>query len=434
MKINNRKVLRTKIKNILNNKLFADSFVYVLTDIINASLPYFLLPILTYYITPNQYGKLAVFNSLVSVLIVLIGQGIINLLSVNFYKNDKSKFKKFVFNMLLIINIASVLMFLCILIFKDFINIQSSLDYKWFIVSLVLSYFNLISSLYLTILILERKPKIFGIFQISVTLIKFAFSLLFVVYLLLSWKGRIFGILIGSIIAGLVALHFIIKKYIVFILDKRIIKEIIFFYIPLIPHQLSGWLKSGITILLLANMDSNTSAGLYDVAMKFVMPISIIAISLNKAWIPNLYSKLSKKPSFEEKKQIVKFIYMFFLIFILLAIIIIILSPLVAKIIFEKSYFNAIKFIVPLALGTVITSMFPFFIAFIYYTKKVKYISLITLGTAILSVLLTYAFLKSNVKLGPAYAFLITAIISTFCTFIYSQIVYPMPWFLYKKQ
>ena len=138
-------MLKAKIKNILNNKVFKDSFIYVLTDIINASLPYFLLPILTYYITPNEYGKLAIFNSLISVLIVLIGQGIINLLSVNFYKNDKSRFKKFVFNMLLIINIVSVFIFFCILIFKDFINIQTSLDYKWFIVSLVLSYFNIIS-------------------------------------------------------------------------------------------------------------------------------------------------------------------------------------------------------------------------------------------------------------------------------------------------
>lgn len=427
-------MLKAKIKNILNNKVFKDSFIYVLTDIINASLPFFLLPILTYYITPNEYGKLAIFNSLISVLIVLIGQGIINLLSVNFYKNDKSRFKKFVFNMLLIINIVSVFIFFCILIFKDFINIQTSLDYKWFIVSLVLSYFNLISSVYLTILILERKPKIFGIFQISITLIKFAFSLLFVVYLLLSWEGRIFGILTGSIIAGLVALYFIIKKYIVFILDKKIIKEIIFFYIPLIPHQLSGWLKNGATILLMAGMVNTASAGLYDVALKFVIPLSIISVSINKAWMPALYSKLSSNPNLEEKKKIVKFIYLFFAIFLLLAFAITLAAPIILRTIFDKQYFGTIDYVLILSLATAVSSIYPFFINFIYYTKKVKYISLITVGTAILSVLLTYFFLKTNVKLGPAYAFLITAIISTFFTFIYSQIIYPMPWLLYKKQ
>ncbi len=425
--------MKTRIKNILSNKLFKDSFVYVLTDIINASLPYFLLPILTYYITPDKYGKLAVFNSITSVIIVLIGQGIINLLSVNFYKNDKIRFKKFIFNMLLTINIVSAFIFFLILIFKDIIYIQTSLNYKWLFISLVLSYFNIITNIYLTILILERRPKIFGIFQISITLIKFIFSLIFVVYLLLSWKGRIYGMLAGSIIAGSLAIYFIIKKYIIIKLDKKTIKEIIFFYIPLIPHQLSGWFKNGVTILLMAGMINTVSAGLYDIALKIVMPLSIISVSINKAWMPALYSKLSNKPSFEEKKRIVKFIYLFFALFLLLAFAIILAAPIILKTIFDKQYFGTINYVMILSLATAITSMYPFFINFIYYTKKVKYISLITVGTAILSVFLTYFFIKTNVKLGPAYAFLITSITSVSFTFIYSQIVYPMPWLLYKK-
>ena len=426
--------MKTRIKNILTNKLFKDSFVYVLTDIINASLPYFLLPILTYYITPDKYGKLAVFNSITSVLIVLIGQGIINLLSVNFYRNDINSFKKFTFNMFITINFMSILLLIIFLIFRNYIDIIFSLNYKWFIFSLILSYFNIITSIYLTILILERKPKIFGIFQISITLIKFIFSLIFVVYLLLSWKGRVYGILIGSIISGSLAIYFILKKYTTIKIEKKIIKEIIFFYIPLVPHQLSGWLKNGATILLMAGMVNISSAGLYDMALKFVMPLSIISVSVNKAWMPALYSKLSKNPTLEEKKKIVKFIYLFFALFLLLACAIILAAPIFLRTIFDKQYFGIIDYVLILSLATAITSMYPFIINFIYYTKKVKYISLITVGTAILSVLLTYFFLKTKVKLGPAYAFLITAITSITFTFIYSQIVYPMPWLLYKKQ
>jgi len=52
---------------IFNHKLFKNSLVYTGTNVINKAIPFFLLPIMTRYLTPTDYGIVATFNVLLAV-------------------------------------------------------------------------------------------------------------------------------------------------------------------------------------------------------------------------------------------------------------------------------------------------------------------------------------------------------------------------------
>ena len=91
----------------MTKKLLKNSFIYILGDVLNKAVPFFMLPILTRYLTPEDYGIIATFTVLVSFLMVFTGLSIHGSISVNFFKMEKEELKIFIGNCLIILNISS---------------------------------------------------------------------------------------------------------------------------------------------------------------------------------------------------------------------------------------------------------------------------------------------------------------------------------------
>ena len=49
------------------------SSIYLFSNILNALIPFLLLPILTHNLTPNEYGQVAMFQTLISGVAALTG-------------------------------------------------------------------------------------------------------------------------------------------------------------------------------------------------------------------------------------------------------------------------------------------------------------------------------------------------------------------------
>ena len=55
-----------RIKQLfLSSSLLKDSVVYVFTDGVNKSIPFLLLPVISYYISPAEYGMITNYNLIV---------------------------------------------------------------------------------------------------------------------------------------------------------------------------------------------------------------------------------------------------------------------------------------------------------------------------------------------------------------------------------
>lgn len=61
------------------------------------------------------------------------------------------------------------------------------------------------------------------------------------------------------------------------------------FSLPLIPHGLSFWLKSGVDKLMLTNICGMDMNGYYSVALTFGAIVSVIITSISNAFVPYLY-------------------------------------------------------------------------------------------------------------------------------------------------
>ena len=107
-------------------------------------------------------------------------------------------------------------------------------------------------------------------------------SVVFVVLLCWRWQGRILGVIITSVIFGLLSIFVIYKReYIKFSFNKKYIKDVLFFGIPLIPHALGGWIITGVDIIFINSMVGVAATGIYTVGYQVGMIIGMqIELSL----------------------------------------------------------------------------------------------------------------------------------------------------------
>ena len=117
----------------------------------------------------------------------------------------------------------------------------------------------------------------------------------FVVVLLRSWIGRIEAMLIMSIIFFFIVIYFLIKdrylpKKIYF--SKKYAKDSLSFGLPLVPHQISYWIKTGLDRYLIAFLLTQEAVGIYSAGYQVGFSIFILVSAVNQAIVPYLYKKL----------------------------------------------------------------------------------------------------------------------------------------------
>ena len=245
----------------------------------------------------------------------------------------------------------------------------------------------------------------------------------------MSWQGRAYGMLAGSVLSAILSVIILYKRgYLKMEFYKPYINDALHFGLPLIPHQLSFWLRSGAIIFILMYLVGEKETGLYNVGNQFVIPLMVLTAAFNKAWAPYLYRKLSNEPNIDNKKRIVRFTYYYFIGILILALLLALIAPLIIKIVLNERFHNAYVYIAYLAFAAAFQGMYYMVVNYIFYTKKTKYLAYITFFSSIINISLAYWLISINGAIGAAQAFLISSIISFGLVWFYSNKVYRMPW------
>lgn len=91
------------LNRIANSKLIRSASIYTLTNVINKAIPFLLLPILTRYLTPEDYGIVSMFGVLVSLVTPFTGLSIHGAIARMYYEIDSVDIKAYITNCLLIL-------------------------------------------------------------------------------------------------------------------------------------------------------------------------------------------------------------------------------------------------------------------------------------------------------------------------------------------
>ena len=416
------------IKSILKSTLFKSSGVYTISSFINASIPFFLIPVLTRYLSPEDYGMVSMFTITLSIASLFVGLNMHGAISRRFFSDQSTDFPRYIGNCIFILFLSTVIILLFPLLFDTQLNQFTGLAMNIQFIIIVISFFQFIVLILLVNWQIRQKPIAYGILQISQTLIIYTLTIFFIVMLKMKWKGRVDAqVLASGIFAIISAIILLKKKWVKFEYNKKDIQHALQFSLPLIPHAVGGLLITMTDRLFITNMIGLKETGIYTIAFQIGSVLTILVASFINAYVPWLYNKLNKN-DWSIKLKIVKYTYLFFFIVLMVPVLATLVLPWFLSYFVDKSFVGANAYAIWIILGYSFYSMYLMIAGFIFYAEKTKYLAFVTFTTAIINIPICYIMIKLNGTLGAAQSTAIVYFLSFIFTWILSSRVYKMPW------
>jgi len=408
--------LNDKIKMIVGEDTFefiSHAKNYISATFFTKGLMFISIPILTRLLTPEEYGILSIFTSIISISTIILGLNF-NGSIVRYFHEDNNDFEMFIFNNFIFLLFFDLIIFYIIDLYKVYISNLIGIETNIFLIAILVSILKVPFNLYLYYLRASKKSKQYSVISIVRRVFLLVVSIL-LIYLLSENKyyGKIYGELFIGIITFFVSIYYLIK-----LSDPKIefehIKYSLFYGVPLIPHALSGFILSYFDRIIINQISGGLSTGLYSFAYNIGMIMNLIVMAMNKAWIPIFYDNLEAR-EYKKIDELAKNYssYVFFA-----AAVLILFSNEVVLIFADKSYHEALSLVPVIIFGYIFVFLYTLFGNYSFYRKKTGLISIASLSAAIINAGLNYLFIPRFGYSSAAY----TTLFSYFLLFVFHYI------------
>lgn len=416
------------------NRLFSASAVYLLSNVMAAAIPFALLPVLTRYLGPAAYGKVAIYQTLLTGLGALIGLGAQGAAGVKYYDRDgnHNEMKDFIGSCLLILAASSVLTFLVMLAVAEPLIGLLALPKAWLLLSVVVATATFVVGLRMGQWQVRGDVRRYGVFQVSQSLLNMLFSLWIVVVMAQGADGRMGVLSLVPVLFAAIALLSLWRDGLVAMTVRRQhVREILSFGVPLIPHTIGFFLLSAVDRFVINDRLGVDQVGIYVVAVQLVAVLSIFFDAINNAYVPWLFERL-KRDQLDEKKQIVRWTYLYGAALLAVVGSAFLIGPPLLVLIAGEKYAAAGRLIGLLVLGQAFHGMYLMVTNYIFYSKRTGLLSVSTIAAGALNVILLLKFLPLFGLYGAALSYAIAMGAKFLMTWYIAQLRHAMPWFSFR--
>ena len=115
--------LKIKLQTFFNTYEFLkNTSVYAITTIINSAIPFLLIPFLTKYLSPSDYGLISMHAVLLAFITPFIGYNTNNYIGRLFYSLSKDDLSKYIGNLLFILLVSVLIISPIIYLFRNYLS------------------------------------------------------------------------------------------------------------------------------------------------------------------------------------------------------------------------------------------------------------------------------------------------------------------------
>lgn len=390
--------------------LFKNTIIITIGKICTQLITFFLLPLYTGVLSTSEYGIVDFLNTIVSLCLPIVTLQIEQatfreLIEV---REDKEKEKFIISSSIITVMFQCAIFLILFFIISPFIKN----NYKFFIATNVIAF--IFSSLFLQIARGLGDNKRYAIASFFSALATIVFNIIFILAIKLGANGMLLGTMIGQIVAT--AYLFIRLKLYRFIsikkFDKKIVKKLLKYSVPLIPNAISWWVFTAsdrVIVTTILGVDWN---GILAASLKFSTVFITFYNIFNISWTESIAIAI------DDEDVNIYFNKMFDIVmrlFIALAIGIIAFMPIVYPIMInEKFSFGYV--LVPISIISSLFNVIIGLISVIYVGKKnTKAIA----NTSIVSAIINIVVHLSLIKFIGLYAAVFSTLIAFFIMSIY---------------
>ncbi len=282
---------------------------YAFSYFFNAGISLLILPVLSHYLSKEDYGVIALFTAAQTLILPFLSMGIQLSMGVDFFKKPGDEFKSY-FNTAFKTILSSFLFFTVLaFIFSGFIS--SRLHTSW--IFSVLLPFCVLSSLsadiYLTYLRNTNKAVKFVLFSICRTAFEIGLAVLLVVKFSMGWQGRLYAAVAAAVVILIIVVYFFYRNRLLRWtgFSVKTSREVIKHSLPFIPERISIFFFTAADRFFLERYTSTNEVGLYNMAYNVASLIMMVIISLSAVYVPSVYKFLSE----DNKRKALRSAYIF---------------------------------------------------------------------------------------------------------------------------
>lgn len=396
-------MIRSQLKRLLNS-----TAVYGIGGILTRFISFFLLPVYTSYLTPDDYGIISIIGLLTLCTFPVFSLGFGTSLGICYFDHKDTPGKeKTIWTSIVILVFSTTILVLLGWWFGPQISWLSLQDTKYADLILISFLATAASILYTPLrsyLQFEERAKLYVTLTIISSLITIGFSILMVVYFAGGAAGMIKANLYGQT-ATLVLISIVVGRKVKFRFDMKECNKLLKLGIPLVPAFFCLFIIQQSNKYTLMWLSGLHSVGIYSVGFNIGYTMNLLVNGFTAAWYPYFMSFVDKQ---DEASPLFGRIFTYYTMVFgaLTACYFIFARPVV--LLLTKTPFHDCYYMVGLtAASNLFLGMFTLLLPGIYFAKDVKFITVIQLIAAVLVIILNFLLIWLWDFQGAAWALML---------------------------
>lgn len=327
-----------------------------------------------------DYGKLSIFMAVVSSTASFIGLNAVSAANRCFF-DDNTELEKSKYNgvCLFIITLGFSVSVISLTAFKAKVEFYVGIQYHWILTALIIGFFQQIILLRLGQWQVRGSAKPYFILQFSLGLSILTLTLILLIYLGGTVEVVIYSRLIVFIVFSVLCLYLIYRDRVIriFYFNRGYFLSIMRFSIPLLPHTIGLYCISFIDRFFVFSEYGAEHAGVYMVAVQFSLICTLVFDALNRALIPQLYSKLKDKT--EKSLVIIVRVKLYITLGVILCLpVFFYLSPKLVLLFAGEGYLQSVYILNILVVGQIFGGLYLMFTNYLFYAKATSKLAMVT--------------------------------------------------------
>jgi len=271
------------------------AMIYVTGDVLIKATNLLLLPVLTRFLTPADFGVLASVTAFSTVLSLLLQLGLGNSL-MRFYPDAESDDvrRRLVGTIVLATAVWALAVVLLLNIAGNTLlnGLYTSVRFEPYLrIGTWIAFITTLNSLPLTVLQMQQRPMLYRVFSITGFTANVIFMLLFVVILRMGATGGLLAQAFGAAVMAMPSLFFL-RRHMNFAISGETLKACLLFSIPLLLYGVAGWVMDTSNRIFIERHAGLNELGLFNIGSQFAMILGFVLGATGIALTPLFYETI----------------------------------------------------------------------------------------------------------------------------------------------
>jgi O-antigen/teichoic acid export membrane protein len=409
-------------------KLLSQSGIYLASSLLSKAAPFLLLPIMTRYLSPAEFGALSLFLLINGCVGAFVGMNIHANISKSFFALSRVQLSELVGNILTIMFTAALAITALFFVTALFIESAFSLPLSAFLLMPLLSFMMMVNTINLTILRNEERAYVYGIFEVACTFLIVSVTVFLLVFADMGWYSQVASLLVTYGLFFCIAIFYMCRRgYLRLNVVGTELGKILKLSLPMIPYVLAGIVMNISDRMFIERMVGLDAVGHYAIGYNFGMVILIFTDAFNKAWTPWFY-KFMLSMEQGRKERVVRYTYLYIIFIFSLVVLVALVSQVVIPWMVTQSFYEAASYVFWIALAFAVQGVYKMLFPYFILMDRNYALTGILVSAALLNLIFNYLLIGAYGAVGAAYSSVLSWAAAVVMAFIYMQRCCVMPW------